>query len=189
MKRFLSATLAFTAALTMLTGCKHNYINEDTQEETVSLGSDPLYQHSASYEDAIKECFNATYSENGGKIFFAYMYPDSALKAAKEAGTYDDLINKFNTNQKEVLGRNNDVFTFGEIKEADEIDSNQIAAAKTYLAALSTDLTDTVTEDDLNISMGYEVIYTYLKNGEKDGEDLVLVIQLNDEGWKVITGG
>lgn len=189
MSKILSAILVCAAALTMLTGCKHNYITDKSRKETVSEGSDPIYQHSDSYEDAIKECFNATYSENGGKIFFAYMYPDSALKAAKEAGTYDDLINKFNTNQKEVLSRNNDVFTFGEIKEADEIDSDQIAAAKTYLAALSTDLTDTVTEDDLDISTGYEVIYTYLKNGEKDGEDLVLVIQLNDEGWKVITGG
>ena len=53
---------------------------------------------------------------------------------------------------------------------------------------LSEQFAPELTEDKLNIKEGYEVTFSHLRDGEQDGKDTVLVIRLNDEGWKVITG-
>ena len=44
-----------------------------------------------------------------------------------------------------------------------------------------------MTEKEFDIKEGYELTFDYLRNGEKGGEESVIVLRLNDEGWKIIT--
>lgn len=144
-------------------------------------------QQNDSYENALKECFNAMYSIGGGDAFYSYMYPDSAVEAMKNEGKYDELINTFNDTQDKIIGDENGTLTFGSIDDAKEISDEQRDGIKKYFVELCKPYLPDVTAESFDIKEGYEVNFNYLNNGEKGGDDMALVVKLNDEGWKIIT--
>lgn len=182
MKRTLALMIACTALISVLSGCQPKKRKQDYEN------ADVTQQKSESYEDAVKECFNASYSMGGGEVFYAYMYPDAAIDAMKQSGQYEELISTFNAGQENRFRMNNSKLEYDGIVDSHEINDDQRAAAKKYLVQLSEQFAPNLTEDKLDIKEGYEVTFSHLRDGEQDGKDTVLVIRLNDEGWKVITG-
>lgn len=180
MKRKAALAAACAVALCIFTGC------EPKKKEISS--PEVFQQKSESYEDAIRECFDSTYSSGGGEVFYSYMYPEAALEAMKKNGIYDGLIDTFNQGIETRKSLSSDVLTFDSIAEVHEINDTQTAAAKAYLVSLSKEYLPTLTEEDLDIKEGYEVTFNHLRNGEANGQDTVLVISLGDEGWKILTG-
>lgn len=180
MKKIAAMAAACVAAVCLFAGC-------EPKKKTIS-SLEVTQQKSESYEDAVRECFDSAYSSGGGEVFYQYMYPNAVLDTMKEKGVYDSLIETFNLGIETRKGMSDDVFTFSSIAEAHEINETQTAAAKTYLISLSKEYLPTLTEEQLDIKEGYEVTFNYLKNGEADGQDVVLAISLGDEGWKIITG-
>ena len=181
MKKTAAILLAAAAGLCMLTGC------QDARTEEKS-GVTVQEQDSSSYISALKECFNASYTIGGGEVFYAYMYPDAVLDALRADGNYDALISTFNEGQKKRLENSTDNFTFGNVTDSHEINETQTVAAKSYLKSISEMYLPSLTEDQLDIKEGYEVTFNTLNNGVSQGSETVLVVRLNDEGWKVITG-
>lgn len=179
MKRIAVFIAAAVAAGCMFTGCK-NEKKEIKSEKIIS-------QSSESYEEALKECFDAMQSAGGGEIFYSYMYPDETIEAMKKNNEYDELVQTFNTTQDEILKKRSAKYTFGSIKEAKELSEKQVSGVKTYLVQLSEPYLNTLTEDRLEIKNGYEVTYDYSKEGQEAESETVIVFKLNDEGWKVIT--
>lgn len=179
MKRVAAVLVALTASVCIFTGCEPKKKEIKSQNVTQQNGS--------SYENAIKECFDAMNSSGGGTVFYTYMYPDAALNAMKQDGEFDNLINKFNDAQAERLKDSNDKYSFGEIKEANPLSEKQISGSKTYFVSLCEPFVADIKEDAFDIKEGYEVTFGYSKNGETDGDETVIVVSLNDEGWKVIT--
>ena len=165
-------------------GCEH----KNKSDRPVYSNAKVQMQNSESYEDALKECFNATYSLGGGEVFYEYMYPDEAINAMKESGDYDKLVAQFNLGQESQFADNSDKLTFDKITDSHDINETQVTAVKSYLKNMCAPFVNEITEDQFDVKEGYEVNYTYLNNGEEAGTDTVLVIRLNDEGWKVITG-
>lgn len=182
MKRALALIFACTALIGAVTGCQPKKRKQGYENTAVTQ------QKNESYEEAIKECFNASYSLGGGEVFYTYMYPDAAIDAMKQSGQYEELISTFNNGQENRFKLNNNKIEFDQVIESQEIDEKQKAAAKTYLKQLSELYKPDLTEDDLDIKEGYQVTYSHLRDGEYDGKDTVIVLKLNDEGWKVITG-
>lgn len=179
MKKIAAFMISLTAAAGLLTGC------QPKQKEISNVKV--TQQNSESYESAIKECFEAMYSSGGAEVFYSYMYPDAALNAMKESGVYDERLKTFNENQEKQLSLKDDKYKFSEVKESNELREEQVSGVKTYFVELSQPFTTALTEDQLVINSGYEVVFSYSNNGEEAGEETVIVVNLNDEGWKVIT--
>ena len=182
MERIAAFIIVMVVVFSAVTGCQSKNYKQIYKNSAVTQ------QNSELYEDAIKECFNAVYSLGGGEVFYAYMYPNYAIDAMKQSGQYDELVSAFNQSQERSFKSGNNKLEFEKIMDSHEINDNQRAAIKKYLIQLSEQFAPDLTEDQLNIKEGYEVSFSHLKNGESDGKDTVLVIKLNDEGWKIITG-
>lgn len=182
MKRTAALIIAMAAVFSAVTGCQPKNKKQEYKNAAVTQ------QKSESYEDAVKECFNASYSLGGGEVFYAYMYPNAAIDAMKQSGQYDELISTFNQGQESRFKSNDSKLEYEKIVNSHEINDDQRAAAKKYLKQLSEQFAPELTEEQLDIKEGYEVTFSHLRDGETDGNDTVLVIKLNDEGWKVITG-
>lgn len=184
MKKISAFMIALTAAAGLLTGCQPKQ-NETKHKEISNVKV--TQQDSESYENAIKECFEAMYSSGGAEVFYSYMYPEAALNAMKESGLYDERLKMFNENQEKQLSLKDNKYKFSEVKEADELREEQVSRVKNYFIELSQPFTTTLTEEQLVINIGYEVVFSYSNNGEEAGEETVIVVNLNDEGWKIIT--
>ena len=182
MKRTLALMIACTAMVSIVYGCQPKNRKQNYENAAVTQ------QKNDSYEEAVKECFNASYSLGGGEVFYAYMYPDAAIDAMKQSGQYEELISTFNAGQENRFRMNNSKLEYEGIVDSHEINDDQRAAAKKYLVQLSEQFAPELTEDKLDIKEGYEVTFSHLRDGEYDGKDTVLAVRLNDEGWKVITG-
>lgn len=182
MKKFASLFLSAVMVTGALSACGQKEVKLDKEPE----GKTAAEQTSGSYEDALRECFNASFSLNGGQVFYAYMYPDQYIDDMKEKGDYNEVINQFNQNQAKRPDLTDGVFEFGSITEADEIDDKQKEAVKVYLADKCNERDLGITEDDIDVTEGYEVSYTYTKNSEEEGNDLALAVMINGQGWKVI---
>lgn len=182
MKKFLPLLLASVLVSGSFTACgqKKAKVNATPEGNTASE------QKNENYEDALRECFNASFSVNGGQVFYAYMYPDEYINDMKDKGDYNEVINQFNYNQEQRPDLTDGVFEFGTVTEADAIDDGQREAVKSYFVEKCKERGLTLTEDDINVGDGYEVKYTYTKNGEEAGTDLALAVEINDQGWKVI---
>ncbi len=174
-----SATVLFACALAFcgLAGCQ--------SKSSISTAKVTM-QDSASYEDALKECFDAMHTSGGGGIFYAYMFPDEAVKAIKDSGKYDDLVKTFNESQEKSFALEESVYTFGSVTSSQELTDEQRSGIKRYFVNLC-DPYIKMTEKEFDIKEGYELTFDYLRNGEKGGEESVIVLRLNDEGWKIIT--
>lgn len=179
MKRFAAILVALTAVSCIFTGCEPKKKDIKSKEVTE--------QNSDSYESAIKECFDAMNSEGGGKAFYSYMYPDAALDAMKQSGEFDELVKTFNDTQAEINKNSNDKYTYAGVKESKELSEKQVSGVKSYFVELSAPYVPDIKEDALDIKEGYEVTYNYKKNDEDAGDETVIVVSLNNEGWKVIT--
>ncbi len=179
MKRVAAFIVALAAVGCLFTGCQPE--KKEIEKQNVSN------QSSDSYEDALKECFDAMQSTGGGEVFYSYMYPDETIDAMKKNNEYDELVQTFNKTQDEMLQKRSEKYTFGSIKEAKELSEKQVAGVKTYLVELSEPYLNTLTEDKLDIKDGYEVTYDYSKEGQEAESETVIIFRLNDEGWKVIT--
>lgn len=179
MKRIAAFIVAVAAVGCLFTGC------QPKKEEVESVKV--TQQSSGSYEEALKECFNAMQSEGGGEVFYSYMYPNEAIEAMKSNNEYDQLISDFNDSQQKKLKERTDNYTFNSIKEANPLTEKQVSGVKTYLVQLSEPYLNTLKEDDLEVKDGYEVTYDYLKNDKDTESETVIIFKLNDEGWKVIT--
>lgn len=182
----MNKMVSFIFAASLIMGVSSACGQKQTVSDQSSKGSTASYQKNESYEEALKECFNASFSTNGGQIFYAYMYPDEYINDMKDKGDYNDIVNSFNQKQSERPDLTDGVFEFGSITESKPINDKQRDAVKAYFADKCADREIGITEDDINIGDGYEVSYTYLKNGKEEGKDLVLAVEINDQGWKVI---
>lgn len=181
MKKTAAVILSMAAGLCMLTGCQDTGTGKQSSMTAMQQDSD-------SYISALKECFNASYTIGGGDVFYSYMYPDAVLDQLKADGSYEELVNTFNEGQKKRLEGSGNNYTFGNVTDYHEINETQVVAAKSYLKSISEMYMPSLTEDQLDIKEGYEVTFNTLNNGESQGSETVLVVRLNDEGWKVITG-
>ena len=177
MKKAAAVFVAVAMAACAITGCQPK--KKDISNAKVTQ------QKSDAYDSAIKECFEAMYSLGGAETFYSYMYPDAALEAMKASGEYDKLSADFNDGQEKSL-RDGKKYTFGGITEAKELSDNQTEGVKNYFAELSSPFV-ALKEDELTINDGYEVKYKYLADGKEAGEESVIVVSLNNEGWKIIT--
>ena len=182
MKRFIAAVTACVAVSAVLTGCgqKKSDINKEPE------GAAAESQKSENYEDALKECFNASFSLNGGKVFYSYMYPDEYIEDMKAKNEYDTAINQFNHNQEQRPDLTDGVYEFGTITESKEINDKQREAVRAYFAGKCEERGLEVKADDFTVGDGYEVSYTYNKDRNEAGSDLALAVFINDQGWKVI---
>ena len=181
MKRKMLSLIVCAAVVCSFAGCQPKKKVQTYSNAQVSK------QSSDSYEDALRECFDATYSLGGGEVFYAYMYPDAAIEAMKASGEYSKLIATFNQGQETRFDMNDDKFTFEKVTDSHEISEQQTEAIKGYFKEMCAAYVPDITEDQFDIKEGYEVSFSYLNNGEPKGTETVLVIKLNDEGWKVIT--
>lgn len=186
MKRKIAFLAVCAAVLCCFVGCQPK---ESKKEETKIeyANTQVSKQMSDSYEDALKECFDATYSLGGGEVFYAYMYPNAAIDAMKASGEYEKLIATFNQGQENRFSQNDDKFTFEKITNATEITDKQIEGIKGYFKEMCEEFVEGVTEEQFTVGKGYEVTFSYLNNGEQSGSETVIILKLNDEGWKVIT--
>ena len=182
MKRFITAVIACAAASAVMTGCGQKKADLKKTPEGQTAES----QKSENYEDALKECFNASFSLNGGKVFYSYMYPDEYIEDMKSKNEYDEAVNQFNHNQEQRPDLTDGVFEFGTITESKEITDVQRDAVKSYFADKCEERGMGMTADDFTVGEGYEVSYTYTKDGKEEGSDLALAVVINDQGWKVI---
>lgn len=183
MKKIVSFAVSAVLMAVSLSSCGQP---KEISEE-VPVANPAVSQQSESYENALKECFNASFSLNGGEIFYSYMYPDAYTQDMKDKDEYNSTITSFNQKQEARPDLTNNVYAFGNINEAIAINEKQIAAIKTYFVDKCADRI-TLTEDDIDVKEGYEVSYTYTKNGEEAGNDAALAVRIGDEGWKVIPG-
>ena len=181
MKKFISFVSAAVIMGASLCSCGQPKKNLDAVPEE----NPAVSQHEGSYEDALKECFNASFSTSGGEIFYSYMYPDAYVQDMKDKGDYNAIINNFNENQKSRPDLTDNVYAFGTIKEAVAINDKQTDAVKSYFVNKCTDRIQ-LTEDDIDVKEGYEISYTYTQNGEEGGNDAALAVKIGNEGWKVI---
>ncbi|MCR5601445.1 MAG: hypothetical protein K6G33_11980 [Ruminococcus sp.] len=179
MKRIAAFIVAAAAAGCVFTGCQPK--KKEIKSEKITQ------QESASYEDALKECFKAMQYEGGGEIFYSYMYPNETIEAMKKNGEYDKLVKSFNESQSDVLKSRDVKYEFSGIKTSKELSEKQVAGVKKYLVELSEPYLSTLTEDRLDVKEGYETTYEYLKDNKTTAIETVIVFKLNDEGWKVIT--
>lgn len=182
MKRLIAAAIACTAASAVLTGCGQKKADIDAKPQ----GTAAVSQKSQNYQDALAECFNASFSVNGGQVFYAYMYPDEYIDDLKEKGEYDSTVNQFNYNQEKRPDLTDGVYEFGSVTEAKELNDKQREAVKSYFAGKCDERGLGLTADDFTVGEGYEVSYTYTKDGNDAGSDLALAVVINDQGWKVI---
>ena len=181
MKKIVSFVLASVMSAAIFSSCGQ----KQTETKPAAVENPAVSQKSESYEDALRECFDSSFSLNGGEIFFSYMYPDAYIQDMKDKGEYDSAIETFNKNQIERPDLTDGKYAFGSIKEAVPVTDKQIAAVKSYFVDKCSDRIQ-LSEDDIDVKEGYEVSYSYTKNGEENGKDAALAIKLGDEGWKVI---
>ncbi|MBR1824748.1 MAG: hypothetical protein IJ779_11040 [Ruminococcus sp.] len=181
MKKIVSLVTAAVLAAAVSASCGQ----KTTVSNKAPEANPAVSRQSESYEDALRECFNASFSLNGGEIFYSYMYLDGYIQDMKDKGDYNSVINNFNENQKQRPDLTDGVYAFGEIKESTPVTDKQIAAVKTYFVSKSSDRME-ITEDSIDVQEGYEVSYTYTKNGEENGNDVALAVKIGGEGWKVI---
>mgnify|MGYP003313964827 CR=1 FL=1 len=179
MKKSLSLFTAAFLAVCSLTACGEN---------KNAGGKEAVLQGSENYEEALKECFNASFSTKGGKIFLSYMYPDIVIDKMKEDGSYDSFVINFNEQQSKRPDLTDGVFEFEKIDESTPINEKQVDAVQDYYLSLCRDYFPEMKKEDFQINEGYEVSYSYTENGSNPQSDAVLVINLGSEGWKVITG-
>lgn len=179
MKKVAALLVALTAASCIFTGCEPK--KKDIKSVKVAQ------QKSDSYESAVKECFDAMNSEGGGEVFYSYMYPDAALDAMKQSGEFDSLVKTFNDTQAEIQKDSSDDYSYTGVKEAKELSEKQVEGAKSYFVELCEPYVADIKEDAFDIREGYEIKFSYANKGEAAGEESVIVVSLNDEGWKVIT--
>jgi len=177
MKKSAAIFVAVAMAACGITGCQ-------PKKKEIS-NAKVTQQKSDAYDSAIKECFDAMYSLGGGDTFYSYMYPDAALDAMKSSGEYDELTAHFNEGQEKSL-YDGKKYTFGGITEAKELSEKQTDGVKSYFVNLSAPFI-ALKEEDFTINDGYEVKYKYLADGQDAGEESVIVVSLNNEGWKIIT--
>lgn len=180
MKKFISFAAAVMMAVSLSSCGQPTKVSDKAPEAKPAVS-----QQSESYEDALKECFNASFSLNGGEIFYSYMFLNAYVQDMKDKGDYNSIINNFNTNQKNRPDLTDNVYSFGNIKNSTAITEKQIAAVKSYFADKCADRVE-ITEDSIDVKEGYEVNYTFTKNGEEAGSDTALAVKIGDEGWKVI---
>lgn len=181
MNKLISFAASAVLAAAMLTSCEHTTkISNEAPIENPAVS-----QQSENYEDALKECFNASFSLNGGEIFYSYMYPDVYIQDMKDKNEYNTIINSFNEKQKQRPDLTDGVYAFGKITEVNEITDKQVAAIKSYFVNKCSERVE-ISEDDIDVKEGYEVNYTYTQNGAEGGDDAALAVRIGDEGWKVI---
>ena len=173
------------AAAVMMAVSLYSCGQPKTAPNAVPEANPAVAQKNENYEDALKECFNASFSLNGGEIFYSYMFPDAYVQDMKDKGDYNSIINNFNDNQKSRPDLTDNVYAFGNIKNSIAISDKQIAAVKSYFADKCADRIE-LSEDSIDVREGYEVNYTFTKNGEDGGSDTALAVKIGDEGWKVI---
>ena len=183
MKRLVPIILA---SMLTFASCGQKQGASESVSEAVPEGSTAVSQKSESYEDALKECFNASFSKNGGQVFYSYMFPDEYVDDMKAKNEYNDIINGFNENQAKRPDLTDGVYEFGKIETANEINEKQRNAVKTYFAAKCDERGLGLTEDYFTVGEGYEVTYSIIENGEETGTDLALAVEINDQGWKII---
>lgn len=182
MKKIMSVVTAFA-----LIGCV--FVSCSAKKETKKAeGVEAVEQTGANYETALKECFNALFSANGGKVFFSYMYPNNVIEKMKEDGSYDVAVNNYNEQQANRPDLTDGVYEFGKIISSEPLIEKQETAVKDYMLSLCTEYFPDMKADEFVINEGYQVDYSYFENGTEKGPDTVLVINIGDEGWKIITG-
>ena len=179
MKKAAAFLVAIATAACVFTGCEPK--KKDIKNQKVTQ------QNSSSYEDAIRECFDAMNSSGGGKVFYSYMYPNVAIDAMNQSGEYDSLIQTFNQTQERRLNQSTQKYSYDKIKEANPLSEQQISGSKSYFVELCQPFVADIKEDAFDIKEGYEVTFSYLDNNGASEDETVIVLSLNDEGWKVIT--
>ena len=115
------------------------------------------------------------------------LFGHAALDAMKQSGEFDELVKTFNDTQAEINKNSNDKYTYAGVKESKELSEKQVSGVKSYFVELSAPYVPDIKEEALDIKEGYEVTYNYKKNNEDAGDETVIVVSLNNEGWKVIT--
>lgn len=180
-KRIAVFAAAVIAVGSCFVGCQPK--KESKKVESINVTN----QDNEKYEAALIECFDAMQTVGGGEVFYTYMYPNETIEAMKSNGEYDELVKTFNDTQSNILGSDNEKYTFGTVTEEKPLSEKQIEGIKSYLVELSEPYLSTLTEDKLNVGEGYEVTYDYSKDGQNKETETIIIFKLNDEGWKVIT--
>ena len=179
MKRLVSLAAAFIMSAALVTSCG--------QKQEKPLSNPAVSQQSENYEDALKECFDASFSTNGGEAFYSYMYPDAYIQDMKDKGEFDSAVSDFNKQQENRSDLADNEYTFGQIKDSFPVTDEQITKIKDYFVKQCAERVQ-LSADNIDITEGYEVSYTYLKNGKEDGNDAAIAVKISGEGWKVIPG-
>lgn len=144
-------------------------------------------QDSGGYEDAYIELYNGMYSENGGEIFYNYMYPDPVLEYIKGTGDYERRIETYNENVAVYLESGLSVPALREISSALPLTDEQKGYAKNFFHSLSTELYPDYQIDSINITEGYEVTGVTVLDDGTEKDEVWCMIQIEGEGWKAIT--
>ena len=179
MKRIISLLLVCLFAAMPLAGCH----KDEKKKSSVVVAK---HQTSDDCEEAFREFFSATYSENAGEICLAYMYPAKVMNAYRNNGQYEDYVVMYNNHQQKFVSNLASIPEITEITGRTELNDEQLQCALKYFIAKSAELVTGMTEDDIKVTKGTEISLRFKDQEQKEQDDKETMVYIEDDGWKCI---
>lgn len=184
MKRMIAALAAVMLAVTPMTGCRKERINDKPTADSVSDEE----RISEDCQKAYRQMFAANYAYDGGEVCYEYMFPKIVVNELRRSGRYDDLISTFNDSQRMFVQNIQNIPQINEITEQKELTDSQLTAASNYFVKSAAEFVSVGLDPaGINITSGYELRSSITdQNGNAD-TDTECLVYIEDDGWKVIS--
>ena len=179
MKRLMTILLACTIMCTFGACGKKEESSKVEIKESVS-------QKDGTYEEALREFFDSTYTKDSGAVCYSYMKLSAAIDALKTLGDYDVLVDSYNNNQNNYIDLMDNKPEITSIIEAVPLTDVQKNAAENYFVYDTVFHIPDFSKDDVEVTEAYEIKYNATGITGKETEELVCLAKIQDDGWKII---
>ncbi len=139
-----------------------------------------------SAEDAIRELYAATYSPEGGLVWYEYMYPMTAINVLKDSGDLDNMVSIYNNNVAQFASDAKQLPAVTDITKCEPMSEEALAAADVYLTEQAKQVISKVEDSDVVITKGFDMTFSIVDENGEASDDLACMVWAENDGWKYI---
>lgn len=174
-----------TILLACMMMCTFGACGKKAESSNVEI-KNSVSQKDGTYEEALREFYNATYTKDSAAVCYSYMKLSAAIEAMKTLGEYDALIESYNNNQNGYIDLMDNKPEITSIIEAVPLTDAQENAAENYFVYDTAIYLTDFSKDDVEVEEAYEIKYNATDITGKEAEELVCLAKIQDDGWKII---
>lgn len=139
----------------------------------------------------VKKYVKANSDKNGGKTHYSLILPDAVIKELRKAKKYDDIVDEYNASVEDMISDLEDKASlpkYDEISRKNKLSKSDLKHAAKYFRQMCEKYG--ADSDGIKVTKGYEIKvrtkYKDEKGNKKSNSDVICVVKVSGEGWKVV---